>query len=150
MLRLTRRVSPGKSKSPHCSATISLTRRPRHRATRTIVRNWFPDQRQQQFELLRREDSRRLLALRPTLHSHKFDGILSQGLWVRGSSMSASFADLERHRFLSSRLVEELSRRRLPVEGGRGHCSKQFGTEATSLALLSLCSSPAGPFAMKK
>ena len=64
--------------------------------------------------------------------------------------MSSSFADLERHRFLSSRLVEELSRRRLPVEGGWGHCSAQFGTEATSLALLSLCSSPAGSFAMKK
>jgi hypothetical protein len=64
--------------------------------------------------------------------------------------MSGSFADLERHRFLSSRLVEELSRRRLPVEGGWGHCSAQFGTEATSLALLSLCSSPAGSFAMKR
>jgi len=64
--------------------------------------------------------------------------------------MSGSFADLERHRFLSSRLVEELSRRRLPVEGGWGHCSAQFGTEATSLALLSLCSSPAGSLAMKK
>ena len=64
--------------------------------------------------------------------------------------MSASFSDLERHRFLSSRLVEELLRRRLPVEGGWGHCSTQFGTEATSLALLSLCSSPAGSFAMKK
>jgi hypothetical protein len=64
--------------------------------------------------------------------------------------MSGSFADLERHRFLSSRLVEELSRRRLRVEGGWGHCSTQFGTEATSLALLSLCSSPAGSLAMKK
>jgi hypothetical protein len=64
--------------------------------------------------------------------------------------MSGSFADLERHRFLSSRLVEELSRRRLPVEGGWGHCSAQFGTEATSLALLSLCSSPAGSYVMKK
>jgi hypothetical protein len=64
--------------------------------------------------------------------------------------MSGSFADLERHRFLSSRLVEELSGRRLPVGGGWGHCSAQFGTEATSLALLSLCSSPAGSFAMKK
>jgi hypothetical protein len=64
--------------------------------------------------------------------------------------MGASFADLERHRFLRSRLVEELSLRRLPVEGGWGHCSAQFGTEATSLALLSLCSSPAGSFAMKK
>jgi hypothetical protein len=64
--------------------------------------------------------------------------------------MSGSFADLERYQFLSRRLVEELSRRRLPVEGGWGHSSAQFGTEATSLALLSLCSSQAGSFAMKR
>ena len=64
--------------------------------------------------------------------------------------MNGSFAYLERHRFLRSRLVDELLRRRLPIEGGWGHCRAQFGTESTSLALLSLRSSPAGPFAMKK
>jgi hypothetical protein len=58
--------------------------------------------------------------------------------------MNKSFAGLERQRLARCRLLAELRYRRLPRSGGWGHCSAQFGTEPTSLALLALYSSPTG------
>ena len=54
-----------------------------------------------------------------------------------------SFAGFEKQRLARCRLLAELRYRRLPRPGGWGHCSGQFGTEPTSLALLALhsCSS---------
>jgi len=58
--------------------------------------------------------------------------------------MSSSFIALEKQRLARCRLLAELRYRRLPRSGGWGHCSAQFGTEPTSLALLALYSSSAG------
>ena len=57
------------------------------------------------------------------------------------TQMSSSFLGFERQRLVRRRLVEEIRRRRLPGAGGWSHCGAQFGTEATSLALLALHSS---------
>jgi hypothetical protein len=58
--------------------------------------------------------------------------------------MSISVVAVERQRSARYRLVEELIRRQLPRRGGWSHCSAQFGTEPTSLALLALYSPPSG------
>lgn len=55
--------------------------------------------------------------------------------------MSSSIVAFERQQSARRRLLAELRIRRLPSSGGWSHCGAQFGTEATSLALLALHSS---------
>lgn len=61
-----------------------------------------------------------------------------------------SLTGFERQRLARCRLLTELRYRRLPRAGGWGHCSAQFGTEPTSLALLALYSSSANSTATRK
>ena len=63
--------------------------------------------------------------------------------------MNPSFAGLERHRFLHSRLLDELFHRRLLNARGWSHYGTQFCTEPTALALLALFSSPSGSSATR-
>jgi hypothetical protein len=58
--------------------------------------------------------------------------------------MSSSVVAFERQQSARRRLLAELRIRRLPSTGGWSHCGEQFGTEATSLALLALHSSLSG------
>jgi len=55
--------------------------------------------------------------------------------------MSFSFVGFERQQLVRCRLLGEIWRRILPGAGGWGHCGTQFGTDATSLALLALYAS---------
>ena len=64
--------------------------------------------------------------------------------------MSSSAVAFERQQSARRRLLAELRTRRLPRTGGWSHCGAQFGTEATSLALLALHSSPSGLAATKE
>ena len=64
--------------------------------------------------------------------------------------MSSSVVAFERQQLAQRRLLAELRIRRLPCAGGWSHCGAQFGTEATSLALLALHSSPSSLTATKE
>ena len=90
--------------------------------------------------IIRRTSSFTKNAAQESAHLAGIASGVKRGKRRRLEMMDASFAELERHRLLHTRLLEELVHRRLLRPGGWSHRGYQFCTEPTSLALLALSS----------